>query len=293
MNSIPVLGRLASMIAPLFRQPAFRIAGSMLLLMSAFLLGMWSSAGPRTGELSPRLVSSQPEIDALAIKLGELQARLLRLDGLARQVGSKIGIDVSANDQPVALGGTAQAGQPMSTEALQRLLAKTEQQLEASLDQFVLAEAALQQQGRQSLPVGHPVPDSLFPSSLFGSRIDPFLGNQVFHEGVDFPGPVGMPIQAAGNGTVTFAGYHPEYGNMVDLDHGNGLLSRYAHNSRLKVRTGETVQAGQMIALLGNSGRSTGPHLHFEIRYKNVPQNPLRFIETPDIVAGNKPAAMP
>lgn len=293
MNSIPVLNRLASTIMPARRLFTVRIAAGVSLFVGAFFLGMWSASSPRQGALPAELISPQPEINALAVKLGELQAKLLRLDGFARQVGSKIGIEVAAASQPVALGGAAYPGQPLSAEALQRLFAETEQQLMAYQDQFALAEAALLQQGRQSLPVDHPVPNSLFPSSLFGARIDPFRGSHTFHEGVDFPGAVGTPIQAAGNGTVTFAGYHPEYGNMIDLDHGNGLVSRYAHNSRLKVRRGDTVLVGQKIALLGNSGRSTGPHLHFEIRYKNVPQNPLRFIATPDIVAGKTPAAMP
>ena len=274
------------------------IAASVFLVGGgAFSLGVFlapnASSVPLL-RLMPGASIRQAEINALAVKLGELQARLLRLDGFARQVGSKAGIETASlpADQPVPRGGAAVPGRPLSAAELQQLIMEAESQLAASQDQLALANATLMLPSKNNLPIRRPVPLSLDPSSLFGARIDPLSGARSFHEGVDFPGNIGLPVHAAGNGKVTFAAYHAEYGNMVDLDHGNGLTSRYAHNSKLKVRVGDVVAAGQEIALLGNTGRSTGAHLHFEIRYKSVPQNPLRFLSS-DIVASNTPAAKP
>ncbi len=293
-----VSSRLASAITLAPRQMAIALAFGVLLVGGgAFSLGLLlapqlSDAPLRS--LIPRAAAHQAEIDTLAVKLGELQAKLLYLDGFARRVGSKTGIEVAPflSEQPVPRGGAALSGSPLSAPEVLMQVTAAEHQLAAYRDQLTLADTMLMLPNASSLPVQHPVPAQLALSSTYGTRIDPFTGQQSFHEGIDYPGDVGMPVKAAGNGMVTFAAYHAEYGNMVDLDHGNGLVSRYAHNSKLKVRIGDKVAAGQEIALLGNSGRSTGAHLHFEIRYKNVPQNPLRFL-APDIVASNAPAAVP
>jgi murein DD-endopeptidase MepM/ murein hydrolase activator NlpD len=132
------------------------------------------------------------------------------------------------------------------------------------------------------LPTRLPIVDSWY-SSNFGYRIDPFTGQHAFHDGVDFPASAGTPIVAAASGKVVFADVHPEYGKLVEIDHGNGLVTRYAHASRVIVRPGDLVLAGQRIATVGSTGRSTGPHLHFEIRLKGVAQNPARFLESAHI----------
>jgi murein DD-endopeptidase MepM/ murein hydrolase activator NlpD len=123
------------------------------------------------------------------------------------------------------------------------------------------------------LPVSAP-----FNASGFGMRIDPFTGQHAMHEGIDFLAELGSPIVAAASGVVIFAGFHPQYGNMVDVDHGNDLVTRYAHASKLYVKEGDIVQRGRKIAEVGSTGRSTGPHLHFEVRFKGVAQNPARFV---------------
>ena len=115
-------------------------------------------------------------------------------------------------------------------------------------------------------------------SSSFGWRIDPFSGQKSFHEGLDFPSESGTPIVAAASGKVIFADVHPQYGKMVEVDHGNGLVTRYAHASRLFVKEGDFILRGQKIAAVGSTGRATGPHLHFEVRLNGVPQNPGRFL---------------
>lgn len=224
---------------------------------------------------SPR----QADLDVLAVKLGELQAKLTRLDGLAKQVGLKTGIDVKPflSSQPAPTGGIEQPGHALNFSELTHELASSTDLADAYLDHLALTESILLRPQRWQLPSRAPLSTGL-QSSSFGWRIDPFNGRQTFHEGIDFVGPVGTPITAAAAGTVVYADRHPQYGNMVELSHENGLTSRYAHASALLVKVGDRVSAGQRIAEVGSTGRSTGPHLHFEIRYKGVAQNPLRFM---------------
>jgi murein DD-endopeptidase MepM/ murein hydrolase activator NlpD len=117
-----------------------------------------------------------------------------------------------------------------------------------------------------------------FIGSGFGWRHDPFTGRFSMHEGLDFAAPVGTPIKAAAGGLVILAEYHPAYGNTIDLDHGNGLSTRYAHASKLHVKLGDIVKRGQWIADVGSTGRSTGAHLHFEVRVNGEPKNPEKFL---------------
>jgi murein DD-endopeptidase MepM/ murein hydrolase activator NlpD len=129
-----------------------------------------------------------------------------------------------------------------------------------------------------------------FNVSGFGQRVDPFTGQWAMHEGIDFLADTGSPIQAAAAGVVVFAGFHPQYGYVVDIDHGNDLITRYAHTSKIFVKEGDVVQRGTKIAEVGSTGRSTGPHLHFEVRFKGVPQNPARFLFASQGAADKKAA---
>jgi lysostaphin len=124
-----------------------------------------------------------------------------------------------------------------------------------------------------------------FNSSSFGMRIDPFTGQNTMHEGIDFMIDSGTPVVAAAGGVVHFAGFHPQYGYVVDIDHGNDLMTRYAHCSKLLVKQGDFVQRGHRVAFSGATGRATGSHLHFEVRYRGTAQNPARFL-----YAANPPA---
>ena len=124
------------------------------------------------------------------------------------------------------------------------------------------------------------MPASLeYISSGFGYRSDPFTGDAAYHAGLDFRGPIGAPIYAAAAGTVSFAGVRSGYGNCIEIDHGNGLMTRYAHMSGYRARAGQKVAAGQVVGLIGSTGRSTGPHLHFEVRINDRPLNPRPFLE--------------
>jgi lysostaphin len=151
--------------------------------------------------------------------------------------------------------------------------------MENRTDMLGVLEAQLFEQAvkKKLIPTMMPV-NAPFNASGFGMRIDPFTGMQAMHEGIDFLADSGSPIVAAAGGVVIFAGFHPQYGNVVDIDHGNDLVTRYAHASKLHVREGDVLQRGRRIADVGTTGRSTGPHLHFEVRFKGVAQNPARFV---------------
>jgi lysostaphin len=127
-----------------------------------------------------------------------------------------------------------------------------------------------------------------YNASSFGRRIDPFNGQWAMHEGIDFIADYGAPIVAAAGGVVIFAGFHPQYGYVVDIDHGNDLVTRYAHTSKIMVREGDLVQRGRKIGEVGSTGRSTGPHLHFEVRFRGAPQNPAKFLVPSTSVARAK-----
>lgn len=222
-------------------------------------------------------------LKAMAVKLGELQARLTRLDTLGERVAEMTGIkpqditpppaDRSARGGPLI---TAGAPDPLQ---LQQALQDLSDQLENRSDSFSLLESRLFEDRvrRNMLPTTLPI-DADWNASGYGWRTDPFTGAMALHEGVDFSASVGTEIHAAAAGVVVFAGSHPEYGHLVEVDHGNDLSTRYAHASRLLVVPGTVVRRGQTIALSGNTGRSTGPHLHFEVRYKGMAQNPNRFL---------------
>jgi murein DD-endopeptidase MepM/ murein hydrolase activator NlpD len=129
----------------------------------------------------------------------------------------------------------------------------------------------------QTFVAGKPVTKG-WMSSSFGRRTDPFSGKQSWHEGVDFAGDAGVDVIAVASGVVTHAGRKSGYGNIVELNHGNGYVTRYAHNDTHRVSTGDIVEKGQVIATMGSSGRSTGPHVHFEVLKNGEPMNPERYI---------------
>jgi murein DD-endopeptidase MepM/ murein hydrolase activator NlpD len=142
-----------------------------------------------------------------------------------------------------------------------------------------LARMDALEDGLSSIPQVMPADRGMI-SSGFGFRSDPFTGAAAMHTGLDFRGPIGSPIHAAAKGRVSFVGQRSGYGNVVEVSHGNGLLTRYAHMSAFRARVGEDVQAGDVIGLIGSSGRSTGPHLHFEVRINDRAVNPRPFLET-------------
>ncbi len=232
----------------------------------------------------------QGHLNAMAIRLGELQARMLRLDGLGERLAKLAGLKpqelpslpaLDSNEAPGRGGAESSTmpSRPLSVSEFTDMLGTLTRQVEERSDQLRVLEALLMQDSvdRKFMPSLAPVVDGWY-SSNFGYRIDPFTGLRSFHEGIDFPAQIGTPVVAAASGKVVAAEVHPQYGKMVEIDHGNGLISRYAHTSQIFVKVGDLVVRGQRIASVGSTGRSTGPHLHFEVRLNGVPQNPARFL---------------
>lgn len=226
----------------------------------------------------------QENLNAMAARLGQLQAQVLRLDALGGRLAKHFGLpehEFNFRQKPGQGGAEPAASQHQLTpEQLERELARFGQQLEAQTDSLGILEAlTLREQVKKSaFPSLPPITSGWF-SSNYGWRIDPITGKQAMHEGVDFMAEVGTAIKAAAGGRVVYSDYHPQYGNMVEVDHGNGLVSRYAHASKRLAKVGDIVLPGQKIAEVGNSGRSTGPHLHFEILSNGAPQNPARYLQ--------------
>jgi murein DD-endopeptidase MepM/ murein hydrolase activator NlpD len=227
-------------------------------------------------------------LNAMALRLGELQAQLMRLDGLGEHLAKVAGLQPqdlpSLRSGQVPGRGGAESALPsrsFTVDEFSDLVARLGRDLEQRSDQLGVLEALLVQDSanRRFMPTLAPVVDGWF-SSNFGHRIDPFTGLQTFHEGIDFPAERGTPVVAAASGKVIESGLHPQYGKILAIDHGNGLVSRYAHASEVFVNEGDLVVRGQRVATVGSTGRSTGPHLHFEVRLNGVPQNPARFLRS-------------
>lgn len=226
----------------------------------------------------------QQNLNAMAVKLGEMQAQLTRLDALGERLSTLAGLlpqEFRFSETP-GLGGAQATSVPsydLSLAEFNQRLAALSHHVENRSDMLGVLEAQLflQTVNKKLLPTILPV-NAHFNASGFGMRIDPITGQQAMHEGIDFIADTGTPVVAAAGGMVQFAGYHPQFGQVIDIDHGNDLVTRYAHLSRLLVEEGAIVPRGRKIAETGNSGRSTGPHLHFEVRFKGAAQNPARFL---------------
>ncbi len=233
----------------------------------------------------------QGHLNAMAMRLGELQAQMLRLENVGDRLAKTAGLKPQElpslqPGKPPGRGG-AESSLPsrnLSVGEFSALVDRLTRQMDARSDQLSVLEALLvhDSANRKFLPTLYPILDGWY-SSNFGYRIDPFTGQNSMHEGIDFPAEIGTPIVAAASGKVVFAEWHPAYGKMLEIDHGNGLVSRYAHTSSLIVKEGDLVVRGQRVATVGSTGRSTGPHLHFEVRLNGVPQNPARFLQSPTL----------
>lgn len=223
-------------------------------------------------------------LDFMAAKVGKMQVQLFRLNELGRRLVDLYGIDPQelSFDQLPGQGGVDREihERNLSLDELNQTLHLVARSLRDRADKLTVLDSLLlgDRIEQEMLPSAMPLETGWF-SSDFGMRIDPFTGKKSFHEGVDFPAKPGTPIKAAAGGVVVLSAYQPGYGNMVAIDHGNALVSRYAHASRLLVNVGQVVLKGQKIAEIGSTGRSTGPHLHFEIRHNDIPLNPSRFLK--------------
>ncbi|MCX7896380.1 MAG: M23 family metallopeptidase [Rhodocyclaceae bacterium] len=224
-------------------------------------------------------------LSELATRLGQMQAQLMQLDNLGERLAAMAGVkpkelDWSPKTWWAELGRTAQnRGDAPTTQEIEDAAAQLARALEMRGQLLSTIEDRLMESRirAQLVPSAAPVVEGALMSG-FGTRVDPFTGKLVMHEGIDFAAEVGTPILAAAAGIVVSVEKHPEYGNYVELDHGQGLTTRYAHAQSVLVKVGEIVRRGQQIATVGSSGRTTGPHLHFEIRKDGVAQNPARYL---------------
>ncbi len=222
-------------------------------------------------------------LNALAVKVGELQARILRLDAFGERLGKAAGVktDDFRFDQKPGQGGPAPAGggRELSMAEFNDMLAEISRVLDDRSDKLGVLDSLLMDDrlARKTMPTAMPVEGGYYTSN-YGYRIDPINGHSAFHTGVDIIANPGTPVVAAAGGVVAAVEYLAEYGNVVEVDHDNGLVTRYAHLSRSLVKVGDVVMKGQKIALTGATGRVTGPHLHFEVREKGVPLNPNKFL---------------
>jgi murein DD-endopeptidase MepM/ murein hydrolase activator NlpD len=228
----------------------------------------------------------QGHLSAMAMKLGDLQAQMLRLDSLGGRLARLAGLKpqelpaLDASSVPGRGGPVPTLRRDFTVDEFTTMLSRLSRQVDERSDQLGVLEALVvtDSANKKFLPTLSPIEDGWY-SSNFGWRVDPFNGQKSFHEGIDFPAESGTTIDAAASGKVIFADVHPAYGKMLEIDHGNGLVSRYAHCSTLLVKEGDLVIRGQRVATVGSTGRSTGPHLHFEVRLNGVPQNPARFLQ--------------
>jgi len=224
----------------------------------------------------------QEKVNALAMRVGQMNANVIRLDALGKRLTRMANLTDGEFDfgHPPAMGGENGAdGMPAQIPNLTAMVDHLQSQLTSREQQLGVLENLIltRELNKQVYPEGRPVQDG-FISSYFGERSDPFTGYSAVHKGIDFAGPQGSTVSSVAAGLVTRAGDFPGFGNMVEINHGNGLSTRYCHNEKLLVKEGDMVRKGQEVALMGSTGRSTGPHLHFEVLKNGVQVDPLRFI---------------
>ena len=225
---------------------------------------------------------AQRNLDALAVKLGQLQAQSTRLNALGERLAQMGKLDDGEFDfdQAPPVGGVEEVSGAAYTlpqnldSSINQLATQFDgQQAQLTALQSLLMDARIESNLK---PTGMPVQGYI--SSYFGGRPDPFSGHAARHTGIDIATPLGTPVHAVAEGMVTFAGIRSGYGDVIEIDHGNGYMTRYAHNSKLIAHPGQRVRVGDVIADAGSTGRSTGSHVHFEVWYKGRVVNPLAYV---------------
>ena len=218
-------------------------------------------------------------LDVMAKRLGEMQAKMLQLEALGQRVSGLAGVNPAEIKSTLGSGGALVSSRSLTMQELQGTLADLDNITDQRVDLMTLMESRLfdQKIKKLMLPTQQPVVGGIL-GSPFGWRIDPVNGQSAQHTGLDFPASNGTPILAAAGGVVVVQEYHSAYGNMLEIDHGNDLLTRYAHASKVLVKKGDLIKRGQKIAEVGSTGRSTGAHLHFEVLVQGVFQDPKKFL---------------
>ena len=222
------------------------------------------------------------DVDALASRIGLLQAHVMRLDALGRKLVHMASIDKAEFDfesMPALGGPETNSNKVYELDELSKAIDLLSRELEDRENQLVVMENLVLDENlkKEVEPSGRPILKGWL-SSYYGMRTHPISGRREMHKGIDFAGKLGGSVIAVAKGVVTYAGKRYNYGQLIEIAHGNGFSTRYAHNSRLLVSVGDTVEKGFQIAEIGSSGRSTGPHVHFEVIKNGRVINPVRFI---------------
>lgn len=259
---------------------AFCIAVVSLILagLLSFAPTQWLSRSPDyAGGQQARVVKENLEV--MARQMGELSAKLAQVEALAERVSGLAGLSPS-DIKAAGRGGPLVTLEPAEPPVLAQALAAMDQRTQQQQDLMTVLESRLldERVRKLMLPTQLPVIDHAL-GSRFGWRSDPFTGQSALHTGLDFPADHGTPVVAAAGGLVVAQEFHPAYGNLIEIDHGNEVLTRYAHLARSFVKKGDLIKRGQRIAEVGNTGRSTGPHLHFEVLVQGSYQNPELFLK--------------
>jgi len=263
-----------------------------LVMFSATLISWLTAHGSRAGGQDEVLAQQQEthqtqqflnnNLQLMATRLGELQAQVLHLDTLGDRLAGIAGIkrEMPPAIKPLAGQGGAFVPAPLGADELQHEIDRLSREVDARSDELAVLESRFLEKRvkERLLPTTLPVKEA-FLGSPFGHRSDPILGQRAMHEGIDFNAESGTPVVAAADGVVITAGWQSDFGNMIEVDHGDGLTTRYAHLSRMNIKTGSLVKRGERIGAVGSTGRSTGSHLHFEVRMLGVAQNPASFLK--------------
>lgn len=247
------------------------------------------------GEADSKDLYMRENLDAMARKLGEMQARMMQIDSLGERVAGLAGLNPAEfKSSNAGAGGMLVAGRPLTVEELRGAMDELDSLSGTRVDWLTVVESRLfdQKVQRSLIPTQEPVIGARVGSS-FGFRIDPITGGRALHTGLDFPADTGSPIYAAAGGVVVVQEVHHAYGNLIEVDHGNSVITRYAHASEVFVKKGDIVKRGQKIAAVGTTGRSTGPHLHFEVWVDGVVQDPRPFLNAGESLASAEDSKTP
>ncbi len=273
---------------------AFTLLASVVLMLTSVGMYHWvflkgaREGWPVVGALLRLVVKDEFEqrdkfmrenLDVLARKLGEVQAKLTQLESLGDRVSGLAGISPVEIKVKSGQGGALITGRPLTLDEVKTTLSDLEALTGQRTDLLTVMESRLFDLKIRNMMVPTRQPLAMVNlGSIFGWRIDPFTGTSALHTGLDYQADVGTPIYSAAGGLVVAQEVHPAYGNMIEIDHGNELITRYAHASKVFVKKGDLIKRGQKIAEVGTSGRSTGPHLHFEVLVRGIPQDPQKFL---------------
>lgn len=283
---LPLLGMLA-LVCSLLVYTGYRLGGTaspeVAVAPTAAIPDLRADLAQQQRAVDQVRRRSQAELDALAVRVAQIQAQVMRIEGLGQRLVDLADLDREEFNfgQAPAQGGPIEAvalENPVPTDFMQAL-EELSAQIKDRERQLIVLEDVFQGRGLslQGHAAGSPIAEGWL-SSFFGIRTDPFTGRPAMHEGLDFAGKLGSPVVAVAAGSVIWSGPRDGYGNLIEIDHGHGFVTRYGHNSRNLVRVGQLVRKGQQIARMGSSGRSTGPHVHFEVLRDGQPVNPLRYL---------------